>query len=281
MSFLILARWRAIWESGSLSTIASTIIRAPDVDQRLSRGLDHRLTRVADQVFVASATLLERKRKLNSNTEHSPHGVDFDHFQRASDPAMPVAEGARNLPHPVVGFFGSIGGWVDVDLLVYLAGARPEWTFLLIGLVSADVRELRKYRNVIFAGVQPYESLPEWAKAFDVAILPYRLNQGSINANPLKLREYLATGKPVVAVSTPEVERFAHCVRIARSPDEFLARIEEALTQDSGAEKLARVTEVMGSTWDARAAEVLKVVEAGMANKQSGRLPNSSCIASL
>ena len=141
----------------------------------------------------------------------------------------------------------------------------------MIGLVSADVRELRNCPNVVFAGAQPYESLPEWAKAFDVAILPYRLNQGSINANPLKLREYLATGKPVVAVSTPEVDRFAHCVGIAHTRDEFLRKVEDALMHDSKAQKQARISEVMGCTWEARAAEVLKVVAAGMAGKNGSR----------
>ena len=242
----------------------------PDVDCGEIARLDAGLTRAADQIFAASTTLLERKRKLRPATVFSPHGVDFDHFQKAAAPATPVPEEARKLQHPVIGFFGSIGGWVDVDLLLDLARSKPEWTLLMIGLVSADVRELRTCPNVVFAGAQPYESLPEWAKAFDVAILPYRLNQGSINANPLKLREYLATGKPVVAVSTPEVDRFAHCVGIAHTRDEFLRKIEEALAHDSAAQKQARISEVMGCTWEARATEVLKVVAAGMAAK-SGR----------
>jgi glycosyltransferase involved in cell wall biosynthesis len=242
----------------------------PDVDCVEIARLDAALTSTADQVFAASTTLLERKRKIRPATVFSPHGVDFDHFQKADAPATPVPEEARNLRHPVIGFFGSIGGWVDVDLLLDLARSKPEWTLLMIGLVSADVRELRNCPNVVFAGAQPYERLPEWAKAFDVAILPYRLSQGSISANPLKLREYLATGKPVVAVSTPEVDRFAHCVRIAHNRDEFLRKVEDALTNDSEAQKQARIDEVTGCTWEARAAEVLNVVAAGMAEKHAG-----------
>ena len=243
----------------------------PDVDRVEIARLDAALSGAADQIFAASTTLLERKRRLHPAPVFSPHGVDFDHFQKAAAPATPVPEAARNLRHPVIGFFGSIGGWVDVDLLLDLARSKPEWTLLMIGLVSADVRELRNCPNVVFAGAQPYESLPEWAKAFDVAILPYRLNQGSINANPLKLREYLATGKPVVAVSTPEVDRFAHCVGIAHTRDEFLRKVEDALMHDSKAQKQARISEVMGCTWEARAAEVLKVVAAGMAGKNGSR----------
>ncbi len=242
----------------------------PDVDQQVVARLDQELTRAADQVFVASATLLEQKRKLNQNTELSPHGVDYDHFHTASDISLPVVERARNLRHPVIGFFGSIGGWMDIDLLVYLARARPQWTFLFIGLASVDVRDLRQCSNVTFTGVQPYEKLPDWARAFDVAILPYRLNRGSMNANPLKLREYLATGKPVVASAIPEIERFSHCVRIANSRESFLQQIEDALANHSDAQRAAQAREVKGSTWDARTEHVLQMVQAGMARKASG-----------
>ncbi len=239
----------------------------PDVDRGEIARLDEKLTCAADLVFVASRTLLERKRELNPATEFSPHGVDFDHFQRACAEITPVPEMVRNLPHPIIGYIGSINGWTDIDLLVHLAHSRPQWTLLLIGLASVDLRKLRRCPNVFLAGPQPYEKLPEWAKSFDVAILPYQLNQGSINANPLKLREYLATGKPVVATSTPEVERFAHCVRIASSREEFLDQIELTLIHDSEAERKARIQEVMSCTWEARAAEVLRVVAAGMARK--------------
>jgi glycosyltransferase involved in cell wall biosynthesis len=241
----------------------------PGVDRAEVTKMDHGLTEKADLVFVVSTPLLEARKKLNSSTVLSPHGVDFDHFRKASDPHTVVAEGARSLPQPVIGYFGSIGGWVDVDLLVHVAKAKPEWTLLLIGLVSVDVQALKDCPNVVFAGVQSYSKLPEWAKKFDVAILPYQLNQGSISANPLKLREYLATGKPVVASSTPEVDKFARVVSIARGSQEFIAKIEEALTMDSAASKAARMEEVRLCTWDARAKEVWRVVLAAMEQRGS------------
>ena len=242
----------------------------PDVDREVIRQLDDHLSRAADQVFVASRTLLERKRELNRNTIYSPHGVDYAHFSRASDPATPIAEPARRLAHPIIGFFGSISGWIDLELIAQLAQARPNWTFLLVGFASVDTSILQQCRNVVLAGAQPYSRLPEWAKAFDVAILPYqRSNPGAINANPLKLREYLATGKPVIAVSTPEIERFSHCIRIANTAEEFLWQIEDALENDSEEQQAQRVREVMGSTWEARVQQVLDDVRAGM--KAKGR----------
>ena len=115
--------------------------------------------------------------------------------------------------------------------------------------------------NVVFAGPQPYRSLPNWAKAFDVAIIPYRLTRQVMNSAPLKLREYLATGKPVVAVPAPEIERFAGLVRVARGPEQFIKEIEEALANDTEADRARRIEATSSMTWDARVSEVVEIVE--------------------
>lgn len=242
----------------------------PDVDRDEIRRLEDHVTRSADQVFVTAASLMESRKKLNRTTAYAPHGVDFSHFRRASDLATSRPEGAGELKHPVIGYFGTIAEWVDTDLFLHLAKARPDWTFLLIGMATVDVTELRNCSNVILTGPQPYEKLPEWAAAFDVALLPFRVNQLTVSSNPLKLREYLATGKPVVASSLPEVEQFAHCVHIARHPNEFLEQIQIAITQDNDDAQQARTRAVMGSTWEARLDDVLNTVEAVLLSKQAG-----------
>jgi glycosyltransferase involved in cell wall biosynthesis len=231
--------------------------------------MDEELTRRADQVFVASPRLLERKRAAAPTATFSPHGVDAEMFRRASDPATQVAAGARSLRHPVIGFFGVLGEWIDMDLLEYLGSMHPDWTFLIVGRVAADVSRLRKLGNFVFPGPQPYQSLPGWAKAFDVAIIPYqRGNEQILNANPLKLREYLATGKPVVSVPTPEVDRFAQCVRIGSTRQAFLIQIEQALSGDTVAQRQARWEAVKDQSWEARVQEVWQVVEQGLHRKK-------------
>jgi glycosyltransferase involved in cell wall biosynthesis len=243
----------------------------PDIDGREIGRMDQALARAADQVFVSSPALLEPKRRLNPHTAYSPHGVDVALFQRAVDPSLPVAEGAADLRHPVIGFFGLMEAWVDQELIAHLARARPEWTFLLIGRTAVDVRALQALPNVVFPGAQPYETLPRWAKAFDVAIIPFRQNELVRNVNPLKLREYLATGKPVVSVWMPEVERFAECVEIARTPEEFLRKVDESLKTDTPQKREARRKAVAGMTWEARVEEVLGIVHARMEQQQGSR----------
>jgi glycosyltransferase involved in cell wall biosynthesis len=233
----------------------------PGVDARAVTEMDARLTRRADQVFVASAPMLLAKSPVRPSTVLVPHGVDAALFRRASERTLPVAPGARHLRRPVIGFFGLIEAWIDLDLIADIAERRPRWTFLLIGRLAVDPGRLKALPNVVFAGTQPYRSLPNWAKAFDVAIIPYRLTRQVVNSAPLKLREYLATGRPIVAVPAPEIERFAGLVRIAQGPEHFIREIEDALASDRATDRDRRIAATATMTWEARVSEIVEIVE--------------------
>jgi glycosyltransferase involved in cell wall biosynthesis len=241
----------------------------PGVDATLIAARDEALARTADIVFVAPPALLATKRAQNAHTVFAPHGVDVDLFGRARDLATEIPPAARNLPHPVIGYFGSLHEWIDLELIEWLARERPAWTFLLIGHAAVDVSRLAALQNVRLIGTQPYASLPAWAKAFDVAIIPYRLNRQVENANPLKLREYLATGKPVVSVRNAEIEKFAEFVRIADGREQYLAAIEAALREDRPELHEARAAAVADQTWDRRVADVLAEVSAALARREA------------
>jgi glycosyltransferase involved in cell wall biosynthesis len=241
----------------------------PGVDTSLIAERDRELTRRADLVFVAPPALLDAKRSINPNTRFSPHGVDVALFARAMDPATEIPEPARHLTHPVVGYFGSIHEWIDVELIEWLARERPQWTFLLVGHAAIAISGLRSLPNVVLAGAQPYAELPAWAKAFDVAIIPYRHNRQVENANPLKLREYLATGRPVVSVGNPEINKFARWVRIAEGREAFLAELDGALRDDTPGAMAERVAAIAGQSWDARVIEVLQEVNSALERRHS------------
>jgi glycosyltransferase involved in cell wall biosynthesis len=230
--------------------------------------LDDELTARADVVFVCSETLLNRKRELNRNVEYSPHGVDFELFSQAQDPATEIAEAARGLRQPIIGYFGSIAGQIDLELVAYLAGQRKNWTFLLIGMASVDVSAITALSNVYLAGPQPYESLPRWAKAFDVAIVPYRRDRFVLNSNPLKIREYLAAGKPVVSVRTPEIERFGDAVFLADSDEDFLRKIEQALEGETAEIRQTRMDAVRNCSWQACAERALGRVQKAFVDRR-------------
>ena len=230
----------------------------PDVDAPAIARMDEELTKRADLVFVVSATLLNGKRALNPHSYLSPHGVDFAHFVRAQDPGLEIPADVSALKRPLIGFFGLIERWIDLDLVAYLADQRPAWTFLMIGRLAVPPAETPRRPNVVFLGTRAYETLPAYGKAFAAAIIPYRLTKQVLAANPLKLREYLAMGKPIVSVSTPETERFAEFVSIARSREEFLERLDEATARGLSSERLHRQTAFASTmTWDCTFEQVL------------------------
>lgn len=241
----------------------------PDVDAAAVRAMDDELTRKADIVFVASQTLQASKRAINSNVVVSPHGVDFDHFVRAQDPATELPRDLRELrregreARKVIGFFGLVERWIDLDLIAFLADARRQWSFVLVGRVALPDSEVPRRPNIHYLGRRPYELLPAYGKGFDAAIIPYRLTQQVLHANPIKLREYLAMGKPIVSVSTPEIDRFAAHVRIATSRDAFLAELDAAITCGlTDDERRSQTTLASTMTWDAQLSRVLAHVDA-------------------
>jgi glycosyltransferase involved in cell wall biosynthesis len=234
----------------------------PDVDEAAVGAMDDETTRRADLVFVASDTLLEQKRRLNPHTHVSPHGVDFDHFAQAQDEGLALPADTAHLPRPVVGFFGLIERWIDLDLVNYLAEQRPAWSFVMLGRLAVPEEVLPRRANLHFLGKRPYEQLPAYGKQFDAAIIPYRLTRQALHANPIKLREYLAMGKPVVSVSTPEIDKFADVVEIGRTHEEFLAKLDAVLARAPQAgEVQRRMARVAGGSWDARLRDVLGRIE--------------------
>jgi len=234
----------------------------PDVNPEAVQMMDEATTRKAQLVFVASETLLEAKRQLNPDTHSSPHGVDFHHFAQVQGNHLPLPEDVAKLTGPVIGFFGLIERWIALDLVDYLAEQRPHWHFVMIGRIAVPESSLPRRPNIHFLGKRPYESLPAYGKRFDVAIIPYHLTRQVIHANPIKLREYLAMGKPIVSVSTPEIDKYADVVAIAHTKEQYLAMVEQALACPLSPEDIhRRMNRVSAESWDARMQKVLEKVQ--------------------
>ena len=222
--------------------------------------LDYQLTKSVGTVFVASETLLEEKKVINSNVYFSPHGVDFDHFSKASTGELKVPSDIENISGPVVGFFGLIEAWIDLSLFITIAKTYPEFSIVIIGHAAVDVSELEKIDNIFLLGKKNFQELPYYAAKFDVGILPYHLTEQVINSNPLKLREYLAIGCSVVSVKFPQAEKFSDYINIAGNKDEFVAMVGDAVKQNSYADKETRQKSVNKFTWEARAQSAISIV---------------------
>lgn len=216
--------------------------------------LEDELIRKADLVVVSSDKLLASKSGRNPHTTLVRHGVAFDHFRKALAPETQVPAEIAKLPRPIIGYFGLMAeDWIDIDLMEHVAKHFSHGSMVLLGKVTTDISRLTALPNVHVLGRKPFADLPAYSKGFDVAINPFPINEVTLNANPLKVREYLAAGLPVVSTRIPEVEVIGHA-RIADTKEGFAKEIEEAL-HDPGP-TVARSDTMKNERWDNKLDEV-------------------------
>jgi glycosyltransferase involved in cell wall biosynthesis len=209
-----------------------------------------------DLVVTTSAPLFERKSAQHARVRFLPHGVDWDAFRTGRGRAPAALE---SMPRPRVGFVGRVDERIDVALVDAAAGALPDATFVFVGPRGLRRGPLDVRANVRFLPAVAYDDVPAVLQALDVGMLPYRVDALTEGANPLKLRELLAAGVPVVSTSLPEVRRYAGLVRIARDVDEWGSALRDAVREGrSRADERSRA--VRGETWERRGEEFERFV---------------------
>lgn len=218
--------------------------------------LERELLAKADLVFVCSTPLLERKLEYNRHTSLVTHGVDYEHFRKATDESTPVAPELSTLPRPVLGFHGWVADWVDLRLIAELARLRPQWSIVLVGRADGNLSAIQGMQNVYALGQRSYERLPEYLRGFDVALLPFVMNELTRHSSPLKLREYLAAGLPIVATALPEVVKFNGLVSLASTAEEYICRIDSLLERGIHGPSRERAERVSAESWDYKVKEI-------------------------
>ncbi|MCX7045179.1 MAG: glycosyltransferase [Candidatus Sumerlaeota bacterium] len=191
---------------------------------------EERLLRMADVVFTGGRTLHESKAAIRPDAQCFPSGVEVGHFSRALADETKIPEDLARLPRPVLGYIGAVDERIDYALVEAVCRARPNWSFVFIGpLVDRDCPPIAA-PNFHYLGARPYALLPEYLKGFDVATMPWVQSQLTAHISPTKTPEYLAAGRPVVSVPTPDVLRdYSDVVSFARTPEEFVAACERLI----------------------------------------------------
>ncbi|MDD5317645.1 MAG: glycosyltransferase [Candidatus ainarchaeum sp.] len=209
----------------------------------------------ADLVLATAKPLFERARKFNRNAALVPNGVDYGMFAAARG----RLGRPRDMPKPgkpVIGYYGAIWNWFDLDLLEFAARARPRYNFVLIGTLYEPYRKrIERLRNVHYLGEKPYAELPRYLANFDVATILFRESRLTKSVNPVKVFEYLAGGKPVVSTHLPELEGFPG-VALAGDREEFVRGLDEALKSKPDLKEIDGFLE--DKTWDSRFVAALK-----------------------
>ncbi|MFC7494570.1 MULTISPECIES: glycosyltransferase [unclassified Nocardioides] len=228
----------------------------PEADGGWVRSLEEELLRNSDRVLYVSHELMRLDHDLVGDRGFFlDHGADVEHFT----PDGPVDDEIDRIPGPRVGFFGGLDDYVvDMDLLRRTAADLPDVQLVLVGDATCPMDDLTALPNVHWLGYRPYASIPALGRGFDVALMPWLDNEWIRFANPIKLKEYLALGLPVVTTDYPEVEDYRDRVRVATDADEFVALVRAAL-EDPGDPAALRES-VLGATWQARAHDLVELV---------------------
>jgi glycosyltransferase involved in cell wall biosynthesis len=237
----------------------------PNVDVGLIRGYDRRLKEAADLTVYVNRLLYEEERGACRRALLADHGVDFEHFAGEGNGGGAPGD-LGGIAGPVAGFFGGIDGHTfDLALMEEVVGRLPQVTFVFVGRASIDCGRLRSLPNVRMLGQKAYEEVPDYGRRFDVCLMPWRQNRWIEACNPIKLKEYLALGKPVVSTPFSELARYDGQVYRAEEAGAFAAAIERALAEDSESKRAARRESVRGQSWDAVAAQIMAGVEQAIA----------------
>ena len=237
-------------------------------DPALIRQLHERAIDAADLVFYSSRKLFKEAERGRERSYLLEQAVDFDHWSRVGSGELEVAAEIARVPRPRLGYFGAIEPWlVDQDLIKRASHERPEWNWVFIGNKSRGL-EIENLSNVHFLPAVPYDRLPNYAAGFDVCVLPWDTELAFTSyGSAIKVREYLATGKPVVISPLPEYESMSGVLRIARGGDDFFRLVDEALKEQGTESSRARQDAVRNGTWDARAEWVSELIEQTLSKK--------------
>jgi glycosyltransferase involved in cell wall biosynthesis len=211
-----------------------------------------RLCARADLVFATSRALVAARREWNPRATLAEHGVDHAHLARALDASLPVAPEVAELRRPVLAVVGLLDDRLDLAWLAALAQARPDWTLALVGPVHADLSRLTWLPNVRLLGPVSHGRLPALLKGCAAGLVPFVLNDYTRHIDPIKVREYLSAGLPVVATPLPETRHLGPWVTVARTGDEAARALDDVLAQDGAAARARRSAAMADATWSRR-----------------------------
>jgi len=236
---------------------------SPRRKKRLER-LEGQLIKRSDTVFTTSIRLFEEKREFNPNTYLVPNVGDFEHFNQCHNRNLKTPEDIATIAGPILGFVGAVDSYkLDFELIDYISKENPEWSIVIIGpkldksgkKIKAPERE-----NIYYLGRKEYVQLPNYIQNFSVCIIPYKITKYTERAFPIKVYEFLATGKPVVTTDLPAIQDLNGIIKIAKSNEEFCILVREVLSDDNEERMKKRIEIAKRNTWETRVEKLMYYV---------------------
>jgi UDP-galactopyranose mutase len=234
-----------------------------------------RLLAAADLVFTGGQSLYEAKREKHPRVHAFPSSIDAEHFRQARESRSEPAD-QSGIPGPRMGYFGVIDERLDLDLLAAVAEARPDWHLVMVGpVVKIDPASLPQHPNLHWLGMKSYPELPAYLSGWDVALMPFALNESTRFISPTKTPEYLAGGRPVVSTPIRDVVKpygESGMVEIADSPEAFVAAVDRGLARADREDWLRQVDEHLShGSWSRTWQQMSELIEAAVASRRERR----------
>ena len=216
-----------------------------------------KLLKSADIVFTSSEQLYVNKGKYTKKIYLIKNAADIEHFSKTDETFK--SEELSQIKKPIIGYVGAIWDWFDFDLIAFLAKAHPEISIVLIGPVNADTSSISRFHNVFFFGKKPYKDLPNYIGYFDVCIIPFKVNELTENADPIKLYEYMATGKPIVSTNLSEAKKFS-CVKIGENYNNFIKHTIDSISNHEIENEVNKDLLAENHSWAKRVRDIEEII---------------------
>lgn len=218
-----------------------------------------------DYTLCTSKELTRLKSAFSPNVYFHPNAADIDIFKRAAVESLSKPLELQNITRPIIGYTGSIEYRSDFELLKKIAEYHKDKILFFVGPIQGDEHKavgLDKMPNVIFAGPRKITELPNYLQYFDCVIIPFKKNTLTKSIYPLKINEYLAAGKPVIATHfSDDIYTFRDVAYVVDSHEEFLKTIDQSIAENSEERRQARMKVASTNTWTARVAQFWNIIE--------------------
>lgn len=217
---------------------------------------EEKLIHSANMVLTSSQRLYDKTLPKNPRTILVRNAGEYNHFSKSP---TNFANEVKGLKSPIIGYYGAISEWFDIELIEQLAKRNSNWTFVLVGnTFGCDTSSVEKMSNVVLTGEVPYESLPSYLYKFDVCLIPFLINNLTLATNPVKVYEYLAAGKPIVSTRLPELEYMKNLVYLADTVEDFETSIRKSLNEGNMQLVEERKKYAANHTWETRYHEIMQ-----------------------
>ncbi|HEU4497126.1 MAG TPA: glycosyltransferase, partial [Flavobacterium sp.] len=221
------------------------------------------LMQEASIVFTGGKSLYESKKQFHDNVYCFPSSVDQEHFAKAMN-GIEIPEDIASIPFPIVGYFGVIDERLNLEMVNQTAQLQPDVSFVMIGPVAKISEEdLPRQKNIHYLGMKQYENLPQYLKAFTIAMMPFALNDATKFISPTKTLEYMAAGRPIISTPIKDVVRdYSSCVEIIETAEDFSKAIDTILKNPKDLSVRLSYKDILDKTsWNNTAAQMKKIIK--------------------